>query len=205
MCQSLQFFGELEQRTTWEAKVALEELREVSSFRQRSLTALPPTNSDDLVCASCSGILSDDSVFYYCLVRSCRGMFCMMQILTSTNSYPQGLYHCAKCVQDKKDTTGEHQLWHTLLVLRKDLVDVGLDLEPLIPTTDEKSPEVEMKAEITEDPRHATIISSIADINTRINDTLEERISKIEYKMDNMMTELKELLTGLAKKTSSTI
>jgi hypothetical protein len=117
-----------------------------------------------------------------------------------------------KCVQDKKDATGEHQLQHTLLMLRKDLVDVGLEPELSITTTAEKSQDVEMKAEITEDPRHATLISLIADINIRINDTLEsnlsaleDRISKIEYRMDNMMTELKELLVGLAKKNLSTI
>ena len=72
MCQSLQFEGELAERTAWEAKLALEELREALSAARRSST-LPATN--DSVCGSCSAIISDDTRFYLCLVRSCRGTF----------------------------------------------------------------------------------------------------------------------------------
>jgi len=119
------------------------------------------------------------------------------------------------CVQDKKDATGEHQLWHTLLVVRKELIDVELETKPLTAPTAEESPEVKPKSEIAEDPTHATIISSIADINVRMNtvggtvesnhSALEERISKIESKMDEMMTELKKLLVVLETKNLSII
>ena len=107
-----------------------------------------------------------------------------------------------KCVQDKKDATGEHQLWHTLLVVRKELLDVEPEtkLSSTAPPTAEESPDVEPKAEIAEDPRHAAIISSIADINVRINTmegALEERMSKIECKMDEI---LKKLLVALETK-----
>ena len=72
MCQSLQFSGEHADRIAWEAKVALEELREALSATRRSST-LPATG--DPICGSCSGIISDDTRFYTCLVRSCRGTF----------------------------------------------------------------------------------------------------------------------------------
>ena len=36
-----------------------------------------------------------------------------------------------KCVQDKKDATREHQLWHTLLVVRKELIDFQPETKPL--------------------------------------------------------------------------
>jgi hypothetical protein len=81
---------------------------------------------------------------------------------------PKGLYLFMKCVQDKKDATGE-QLWQTLLVFRKELVDVEPETRPLNSPTAEESPDDEPQAEIAEDPRHATIISSIADINIRLN------------------------------------
>jgi hypothetical protein len=120
-----------------------------------------------------------------------------------------------KCVQDKKDAGGEHQLWHTLLVVRKELIDVEPETKPLTAPTGEESPDVEPKAEMAEDPTHATIISSIADLNVRMNTmggTLEsnhsalgERISKIESKMDEMTTELKKLLVALETKDLSTI
>src|SRR5437016_1595241 len=98
-----------------------------------------------------------------------------------------------KCVQDMKDATGvnEHQLWHYLLTLRNDLIDV----EPQEwPSTAWESSDVQLEAE---DQRHATIMSSIADINARIDilgDTLDERISTIESKMDDMMMDMKALL-----------
>ena len=111
-----------------------------------------------------------------------------------------------KCVQDKKDATREHQLWHMLLVVRKELIDFEPETKPLTAPAAEESPDVELKAEIAEDPRHATIISSIADINVRMNtmggtlesnhSALEERISKIESKMDEMVTELRKLLVA---------
>ena len=72
MCQSLRFEGEHVERTAWEAKLALEELREALSAARRSST-LPATN--DSVCGSCSAIISEDPRFYTCLVRSCRGTF----------------------------------------------------------------------------------------------------------------------------------
>jgi len=112
-----------------------------------------------------------------------------------------------KCVQTKKDATGEHQLWHTLLMVRKELVGIEPETEPLAAPNSGKTPDVESKAEIAEDPRHATIISSIADINVRINTmggALEERISKIESKMNEMMTEMRKLLVALPTNTSST-
>ena len=115
-----------------------------------------------------------------------------------------------KCVQDKKDATGEHQLWHTLLIVRKELVDIEPETKLSSLPAAEESPDVELKAEMAEDPRHAAIISSIADINVRINtmkgtlelnhSVLEERISKIESKMDELTTELKKLLVALATK-----
>ena len=71
MCQSLQFEGQHAVRTAWEAKLALEKLREASSAARRS--TLPATN--DSVCGSCSAIISEDPRFYICLVRSCRGTF----------------------------------------------------------------------------------------------------------------------------------
>ena len=116
-----------------------------------------------------------------------------------------------KCVQAKKDATGEHQLWHTLLVVRKELVDVVPETKPPTAPISEETPDVEAKAEIAEDPRHATIISSIADIDVRMRGTLEsnhsaleERISRIESKMDGMMTELRELLVAFATNNSLT-
>ena len=36
-----------------------------------------------------------------------------------------------KCVQDKKDATREHQLWHMLLVVRKELIDFQPETKPL--------------------------------------------------------------------------
>ena len=110
-------------------------------------------------------------------------------------------------------------MWHTLLVVRKELVDVEPETKPLTSPTVKESPDVEPKAEMAEDPRHAAIISSIADINVRINTmggsleerintmggTLEERISKMESKMDEMMIEVKKLLVALATKNLSNI
>lgn len=186
-CQSLQFSVEHAERIAWEAKTALEDLREALSATRRSST-LPATS--DSVCGSCFEIISDDARFYTCLDRSCRG-----------------LYLCMKCVQDKKDATGEHQLQHTLLMVRKELVDVKPETKPSTAPLVEESPDVQSKTEGAEDPGHATIISSIADINARMNamggtlvsnhSALEERMSKIESKMDGMMTELKELLMAL--------
>ena len=104
-----------------------------------------------------------------------------------------------KCVQTKKDAAGEHQLWHTLLVVRKELAGVEPDAEPSAAPTSGETPDVESKAEIAEDTRNTTIISSIADINVRIDTmggALEERISKIESKMNELMTEMRRLLVA---------
>ena len=72
LCQSFHFFDDHAERIVWEAKIALEALREALSARRRSST-LPAT--DDSVCGSCSGIISGDTRFYACLDRSCRGTF----------------------------------------------------------------------------------------------------------------------------------
>ena len=104
-----------------------------------------------------------------------------------------------KCVLDNKDATGEHQLWHTLLVVPKEFLDVEPEtkLSSTATPTAEESPDVEPKAEIAEDLRHAAIISSIADINVRMN--------TMESKMDEMMTDLKKLLVAFETKNLSTI
>ena len=109
-----------------------------------------------------------------------------------------------KCVQEQKDATGEHQLGHTMILVWKELIDVEAETKPLTVPASEESPDVQPKAEI-----------SIADINVRMDtmegtlesnhSALEERISKIESKMDEMVTELKKLLVVLDTKNSSTI
>jgi hypothetical protein len=113
-----------------------------------------------------------------------------------------------KCVQDKKDATeaNEHQLWHNLLTLRKDLIDVERQEWRSTGPTVKESSEVQLEAQISEDQRHAKIIASIADINARIDvlgGALDERMSTIESKMDNMMMEMKAILVVLSAKKNS--
>jgi len=80
----------------------------------------------------------------------------------------------------------------------------GPRLDPPPLSTDE-SLEVQLEAGISEDGRHTTIIASIADINTRIDilgSALDERMSRIESKMDDMITEMKVLLIALSSQKS---
>lgn len=171
------------------------------------------------VCGRCVEPISWDSDFFRCVGHSCQSMslhfFFTFHALTSAIESVD-YYLCQKCLPERFDANeDDHQWWHSLLCLRKDLiVNTSSDTPSSEVIETNERPKADATDEVANDDKPAvsdsTINVRISNIEEKLsildnihscNSALEQKVERLEAKLDNVMAALETLLGNLPGKS----
>ncbi|KAF9563210.1 hypothetical protein CPC08DRAFT_706137 [Agrocybe pediades] len=131
-------------------------------------------------CNHCREVIPFEQTFYTCTGHSC-----------------EDYYMCKPCSTLRFEADGEHQWWHCLLALHPLVIEGELGVES---TIEQSVSEDAIKTMVDDAPQQAQQpnLTTLEERLQLLESKVDERMSRLEGKMEIIMTGLQELLAKVA-------